>query len=166
MHLISKWGAQIMRFLCSEVMWNSGVQSSKSADHRQKHRHLVCWNKLHDSSPGIPYWHQGDITIWAHLQDAVLWLYPDPKELDVLRCVCTHTRVLLHTGAGKIRETTLADQDVITSHPSYPNVLAITTKGCYVLSTELIWTKVVKKNNKNKNTNLGKWQLDIKKNQA
>lgn len=73
---------------------------------------------MYSNSPGIPYGHQGDITIWAELQDAVLRLDPDPKQLDVLRRVRTHTRVLLHTGGGQIKETVMRDLKIIT-----PNIL-------------------------------------------
>ncbi|TNN78372.1 hypothetical protein EYF80_011356 [Liparis tanakae] len=66
----------------------------KKRDNRRTHRD----DRVHSSSPGIPYGHQGDITVWTELQDTVLRLDADPTELDVLRRVCAHTRVLLHTG--------------------------------------------------------------------
>ena len=69
---------------------------------------------MYSSSPGIPHGHQGDVTVRAQLQDAVLRLDADPKELDVLRRVRTYTRVLLHTGGGQIRETIRTDLKIIT----------------------------------------------------
>lgn len=73
---------------------------------------------MYSSSPGIPYGYQGDITIWAELQYTVLRLDTDPKQLDVLRRVCTHTSVLLHRGGGQIKDTIMADLKIIT-----PNIL-------------------------------------------
>ena len=56
-------------------------------------------------SPGILHWREGDITIWADLQNTMLRLDADTEELDVLRRVGTHTCVLLHTGGRTDRQT-------------------------------------------------------------
>lgn len=109
-------------FQYSEVMWNTEVQSSmRERDNRQRDRsgqtdtkYVGRW--LDSSSPGIPYGRQGDVTIWAELQDAVLRLDPDPEELDVLRRVRAHTCVLLHTGGEEIKEIRMIDLKVITSN--------------------------------------------------
>ncbi len=93
------------------------------AERQQRHTDMerLCWRSLCCSSPGVPYGHQGDITIWAELQDAVLWLYPDSKQLDVLRRVGAHTRVLLQAGGRQIKETTKTDLKIITLNILFQN---------------------------------------------
>lgn len=60
----------------------------------------ASWRELYSNSPGIPDGHQGDITVWAKLQYTVLWLDSYSKELNILRCICTHTCVILEKGGG------------------------------------------------------------------
>lgn len=69
----------------------------------------ICFRRKRQScfsicSPCIPDRHQRDVTVRAELQDAVLRLDPDPKQLDVLRRVGAHTCALLRArGKKKIK---------------------------------------------------------------
>lgn len=88
-------------------MRNFAAQSSIAQTNRQRDsKHPVS---LYSSSPGVADGHQGDITIGADIQGAVLRLDPDAKELDVLRGVCTHAGVLLHTDGEHIDESRTAN---------------------------------------------------------
>lgn len=73
-------------------------QTDSREIHRDRREHIR--RQLYISSPGVPYGHQGYISVWAQLQDAVFRLDSDPEQLDVLRRVGAHTRVILHTGGA------------------------------------------------------------------
>lgn len=80
-------------------------RDGKKETHRA--RQGARWRQFYICSPCIPYRHQSDVTVWAQLQRAVLRLDTDPKQLDVLRRVSAHARVLLHTGGRRVKKTVI-----------------------------------------------------------